>query len=298
MTEPRIDVSVSDWIPAGIELPGETVFAVGDVHGCAAELRSLLGSIAAAPSPADNRRRLVWLGDMIDRGPDNLGVLRLWAEDARARGVDHVDRLMGNHEQLLLLVMAGSPHAEKAEAMWLSDGMGGGRVMEELRAATGSSDQHPSKGLFAAALGADILRQFADQQAHVRTGNLILVHGGLDPALGQDQCLAVPWTEFAAARWAWVHGEFLSWQGGFGGRIVVHGHTPPHKHYTFTQQDDPHELRFDRLGLDGGTTRTGIVTGAQLETGRYRIFRAFREGTCFTREAASAVPSRPPSKAS
>ena len=30
----------------------------------------------------------------------------------------------------------------------------------------------------------------------------------------------------------------------------------------------------DRLGLDGGSARTGYVTGAEIEAGRYRIFRA------------------------
>jgi serine/threonine protein phosphatase 1 len=293
-----IQVSASDWIPARIDLPGETVFAVGDIHGCADELKALLDTIAATPSAAGQRRRLVYLGDMIDRGPDNLGTLRLWAENEQARGVDHIDRLMGNHEQLLLLIFAGSPHAAKAETMWLSEGMGGGKVMEELRAKTGSADAHPSAALLAAALGDDVLRLFTSMQAHVRTGNLILVHGGLDPALDQAQCLAVPWTEFSDARWAWVHGEFLTWQGGFGGNIVVHGHTPPHKHFEFTRQDDPHELVFDRLGLDGGTTRTGIVAGAQIETGRYRVFRSRREEPCSTKEAATAAPSPSRSKAS
>jgi len=267
-------VSVSDWIAAPIEPADETVFAIGDVHGCARELKALLDAVAAVPSPAGSRRRLVFLGDMIDRGPDNIGVLQLWAGDEAVRGVDRIDRLMGNHEQLLLLAMTGSPHAAKAEAMWLSAGMGGGCFLEEMRARASSADQRPSAALFAAALGPDILRLFMSMQSHVKLGNLILVHGGLDPALEQDRCLAEPWTSFTDARWAWVHGEFLTWHGGFGGKIVVHGHTPPHKHFELTGQADPHLLVFDRLSLDGGTTRTGIVTGAQIEAGRYRILRA------------------------
>ncbi len=267
------DVAVSDWIPAPIVLPDETVFAVGDVHGCAHELRSLLDAIALKPSAAGNLRRLVFLGDLIDRGPDNIGTLRLRAEDAPARGVDRVDRLTGDHEQLLL-VMTGSPHAPKAEAMWLAASMGGERLLEEMRTQASAADARPGAGLFAAALGEDVLGLFVSMQSYAGTGNLLLVHGGLDPALGRERCLATPWTAFTDARWAWVHGEFLTRQGGFDGRIVVHGHTPPHKHRELTGQDDPHKLVFDRLGLDGGTTRTGIVTGAQIETGRYRVLRA------------------------
>ena len=38
-------VEISEWKPAPFELEGETVFAIGDVHGCAEELRALLGTI-------------------------------------------------------------------------------------------------------------------------------------------------------------------------------------------------------------------------------------------------------------
>ena len=74
--------------------------------------------------------------------------------------------------------------------------------------------------------------------------------------------------------WAWITAGFLDWDGGFGGRIVVHGHTPPAKQKPFTGLEDPHVLHQDRLNLDGGSAVTGIVAGAQIETGRYRILRA------------------------
>ena len=51
---------------------------------------------------AKGHRRVIYLGDMINRGPDSVGVLQRWAQDAERHGVDHVDRLMGNHEQTLL----------------------------------------------------------------------------------------------------------------------------------------------------------------------------------------------------
>jgi serine/threonine protein phosphatase 1 len=76
------------------------------------------------------------------------------------------------------------------------------------------------------------------------------------------------------ATWAWIQKGFLDWKGGFGGTLVVHGHTPPPKHRALTGQSDPHLFQCDRLGLDGGSARTGFVTGAEIEDGRYRIFRA------------------------
>jgi serine/threonine protein phosphatase 1 len=269
-----MQVLVSDWRPAPVALANETVFAIGDVHGCAQQLRALLDAIRSAESPAGNRRRLVYLGDLIDRGPDNIGTLRLWAEGAEARGVDRIDRIMGNHEQLLLLAMTDSPHTAKAATMWRSAAMGGERLLEEMWVKASTTGEPPSDSLFGAAIGEDVLSLFRSQRSHIATGNLILVHGGLDPAIDRDVLLARPWTSFTDARWAWVHGEFLRWQGGFNGKVVVHGHTPPHLHRELTGQEDVHLFAFDRLGLDGGTTRTGFVTGAQIEHGRYRILRA------------------------
>lgn len=274
MADDPIPVTVSDWHPARFEVGGESVFAVGDVHGCARELEALLDTIAKTASTG--ARRLIFLGDMIDRGPDTLGALRLWAQDAGALGVDRVDRLMGNHEQLVLLAITDSPHAAKAEAMWLGAAIGGDSVLAELRAHCGDDAAPPSRALVRDALGDATFGLFTAMASHVALGNALFVHGGLEPGIDADELLARPWTSFTAARWAWIQDEFLTWTGGFGGRIVVHGHTPPHKHGPLTGQADPHELRCDRLGLDGGTTRTGFVTAAQIEAGRYRILRAGR----------------------
>jgi hypothetical protein len=97
----------------------------------------------------------------------------------------------------------------------------------------------------------------------------------------------VPIEEWFARRWlpvskerdhfAWIRGPFLNHQGSFeGGRIIVHGHSPEHrvmerKRYP---SDRAHMLDGSRIGLDGGTVVTGRVVGAEIQTGRYRIFTA------------------------
>lgn len=63
---------------------------VGDVHGCREELEALLDRLAFASGD-----RLVFVGDLIARGPDSLGVLDV----ARRTGAIVV---RGNHEQRLL----------------------------------------------------------------------------------------------------------------------------------------------------------------------------------------------------
>ena len=51
---------------------GNSVWAVGDVHGHRKTLEALVGKLEL--SDGDH---VICLGDLIDRGPDSLGVLRL-----------------------------------------------------------------------------------------------------------------------------------------------------------------------------------------------------------------------------
>ncbi len=84
---------------------------VGDVHGCRRELEQLLDRIRFSSGD-----RLVFVGDLIARGPDSLGVLDV----ARRTGALIV---RGNHEQKLLdwyedeETELGRTHLEVARAM-------------------------------------------------------------------------------------------------------------------------------------------------------------------------------------
>ncbi|QWB22513.1 MULTISPECIES: polynucleotide kinase-phosphatase [Streptomyces] len=49
---------------------------VGDIHGCAAELDSLLGKLGYKDGVHPEGRTAVFVGDLVDRGPDSPGVLR------------------------------------------------------------------------------------------------------------------------------------------------------------------------------------------------------------------------------
>lgn len=71
------------------------VIAIGDVHGCREELDELLSRLQ--PAEGD---RLVFLGDLIDRGPESVGTVRL-AREACALCPGST-LIVGNHEQNLL----------------------------------------------------------------------------------------------------------------------------------------------------------------------------------------------------
>jgi protein phosphatase len=87
---------------------------IGDVHGCLAELTTLLeklgyrldrdeaGRLVNAAHPEG--RRVIFLGDLVDRGPDSPGVLRL-AMGMVAAGTALA--VPGNHEDKLLRALRG-----------------------------------------------------------------------------------------------------------------------------------------------------------------------------------------------
>jgi polynucleotide kinase-phosphatase len=87
---------------------------IGDVHGCRAELEALLDRLGyrftrydhGRPVDAEHPegRAVVFVGDLVDRGPDSPGVLRL-AMGMTAAG--HALAVPGNHENKLVRALRG-----------------------------------------------------------------------------------------------------------------------------------------------------------------------------------------------
>ncbi|MFI5873808.1 polynucleotide kinase-phosphatase [Streptomyces sp. NPDC051445] len=68
---------------------------IGDIHGCASELESLLGKLGYADGVHPQGRQAVFVGDLVDRGPDSPGVLRRVMSMVKAGSALCVP---GNHE--------------------------------------------------------------------------------------------------------------------------------------------------------------------------------------------------------
>lgn len=87
---------------------------IGDVHGCRAELETLLGDLGwaierdgegrAVGAAHPEGRKAVFVGDLVDRGPDTPGVLRLVMGMVAAGNALSV---CGNHEQKLVRALDG-----------------------------------------------------------------------------------------------------------------------------------------------------------------------------------------------
>ncbi|RSM97619.1 polynucleotide kinase-phosphatase [Nonomuraea sp. WAC 01424] len=77
---------------------------IGDVHGCRAELEALLRKLGWQGLAHPEGRTAVFVGDLVDRGPDTPGVLRLVMDMVEAGTAICV---AGNHEQKLVRAMNG-----------------------------------------------------------------------------------------------------------------------------------------------------------------------------------------------
>lgn len=78
---------------------GERVIAIGDIHGCATALKTLIEAIQ--PEKTDT---IVPLGDYVDRGPDSAAVVEFLGELVASCTVVP---LLGNHELIMNNALSG-----------------------------------------------------------------------------------------------------------------------------------------------------------------------------------------------
>lgn len=245
--------------------PGVEVFAVGDIHGRSDLLAALLDEAARTPREAE-RREIVFLGDIIDRGFDNLGAIELALTAGPAVGADSVTRLMGNHEGMMRLALdPATPRVDARDALAHWSANGGARVIDEILGP--DWERFDLDGLakrLRAEAPARVMAWLSELQPHARSGGLLFVHAGLNPSFEVEAFLRTPWNAPLAgfsgdAHWAWVRRPFLAHRPGpegWAGAFVVHGHTPNDGELTRSHAE---QVQRFRLNLDGGSAMTGVT---------------------------------------
>jgi serine/threonine protein phosphatase 1 len=220
-------------------MPGR-VFAIGDIHGCVAEVETLLGGLELARGDT-----LVFVGDYIDRGPDSRGVIDLMLDLQRRTDVETVF-LKGNHEDMCLAYL-GRP-GRWGEA-WLANGG---------RHALVSYGVHPD------APPGDVLDAMPDAHLqflgglalwHLVPGHLV-VHAGVRPERR--------WTEQDDEDLLWIREDFIRKPHSLP-QTIVFGHTP----HRAVLVDLPY-----KIGIDTGCVYGGALTA--LELGSHEVVQVRR----------------------
>jgi len=232
-------------VPACHRIPeGRRVYAVGDIHGRLDLLDDLLARIAADRiSRVAAHTTLIFLGDLVDRGPDSAGVVDRLSTLGRD-AADEIHFIIGNHEEVFLAALAGD-----AKALRLFCRIGGretilsyGMSAAEYEGLDYSELASRMNNLVPAAH-----RSFLDGfETMVTIGDYAFVHAGVRPG--------VPFDEQAAGDLRWIRSPFLNHRAPLE-RMVVHGHTIETVP-TFL----PH-----RIGIDTGAYETNVLTALGLE---------------------------------
>jgi serine/threonine protein phosphatase 1 len=161
--------------------PGERVYAIGDVHGRLDLLRRLLATLEAdAAGPAPSAVRIVFLGDLIDRGPHSRQVLEL-VRLLQRRDPTRIVALAGNHEDLLLASVRGDAGAQRA---WLRTGGDATLRSYRLDPADFAVLSAAERGrLLRQAVGADMLAWLESLPLSWRSGDYFFCHAGVRPGV-------------------------------------------------------------------------------------------------------------------
>ncbi len=233
--------------PSGAK--GYRAYAIGDVHGRLDLLEQLLALIERDWSERPARKVvLVFLGDLIDRGPQSAQVierLRTYAPSGAQKVF-----LLGNHEEVLLRIIGGETSLVPS---WLR--FGGAQCLESYGGDARRVAQSPESEALEAIRAAIPVQHLKFLESFVDTcrfGDYLFVHAGIQPN--------VPIDEQLQADLRWIREPFLMDDTDHG-CVVVHGHTI----------SEAVEERENRIGIDTGAYRTGVLTALAVE-GRDRWY--------------------------
>lgn len=225
---------------------GCRAYAIGDVHGRLDLLGPLLGQIEEDSAGRPTARTLVvFLGDLVDRGPDSAGVLD-FLRHYHPPTIEPVF-LFGNHEEVMLRVLGG----ERGGLLdrWLR--YGGAETLASYGLPATAIRDLPEREALQLVVEAvppahvAFLETFADTFSF---GDYLMVHAGLRPG--------VPLHSQTQEDLHWIWEPFLS-DGRDHGQVVVHGHTIV----------DEVDERPNRMALDTGAYRSGLLTAVGIQNG-------------------------------
>jgi serine/threonine protein phosphatase 1 len=215
-------------------------YAIGDVHGRSDLLRSLLAFIASDAERRGQEPRVIFLGDIVDRGPDSRGAMDMVASTLKRWPTSRL--LLGNHDDYFLHVVTEEVPDGRILDLWLNSG--GMATLESYAPFDDVEDARTTVRI-----------DFADHLDLLRSASLIetdgpfaFVHAGIDPAKPVD---------------AQDRKDYLTIRRGFLDHLGPMTHTVVHGH-SITDSRQP-EIVGHRIALDTGAYGTGHLTALIID---------------------------------
>lgn len=232
------------------------IYAIGDIHGCSDLLETLLEQITADNlMRADmESKKLVFLGDYIDRGPDSARVIDILMHGL-PDGYEAIF-LKGNHEAMLLEALKET----QAASFWIQNGghetIASYASRKELLNSNPEVDTDDRMQIFAQHLPLEHLDFLTSLQHSYQCGDYFFAHAGVHP----DR----PLNEQKERDLMWIRDRFLFSEIDFG-KIIVHGHTPVREVDTAN----------NRIGIDTAAVYGGKLTAVMLEGEQRKFLSAY-----------------------
>ncbi len=224
------------------------IYAIADIHGRADLLEALLHHIDVTSEVNTSKPMVVFLGDLVDRGPRSPKVLDLVATTLDRYPGSRL--VLGNHDFYLRALLRGDLEPEDA-ANWMDWG-GVATVSAYSDAPLPNLEEiaEDIRGTFPHHV--DLLE---NALTYLEIGSFCFVHAGIRPGIP----LATQ-TEYDLR---WIRAGFLDHFDAFD-HIVVHGHT-------ITNSLWP-EVYDNRVALDTAAYRTGRLSAAVIREDRLSHF--------------------------
>ena len=237
---------------------GTRYYVVGDIHGRLDLYQALIDAIddddQASP---EAQTHVIILGDLVDRGPDSAGVIEATRQWQCQRDVRV---LAGNHEEMFLASF------EKPQTLRHFLKHGGRETLLSYGLSKKQFSAMSLEDLFEALpqlVPQDDVDYMAGFEECITAGDYFFVHAGVDPT--------VPLDEQKRSDMLWIRDRFLSHEGVLD-KVIVHGHT------IFEEVMDCG----NRIGIDTGAFRSGVLTALVLEGTQQRTLQAVSENDQIT----------------
>ncbi|MFZ1741931.1 MAG: metallophosphoesterase family protein [Pontixanthobacter sp.] len=250
MFEPLRNIFRSKREPQLPSVPvGQRVYVIGDIHGRLDLLDALVRAIETDDQQsAKAETTIIFLGDLVDRGPQSAGVIKLamlWQEYRNIRF------LTGNHEEMFLdafkdveVMRHFLKHGgrETILSYGVTPKQFNKASIEDLQVLM---QEHVPKG------DRKFLKSFENM---IEIGDYMFVHAGINPKRAMD--------EQKPRELRWIRDPFLNHRDSHS-HIIVHGHT-------ITEGIDE---KNNRIGIDTGAYRSGKLTALVLEGDKRRYIQ-------------------------